>query len=388
VPEALPARIKVLVVDDSVAVRRLLTGILSSDPTIEVVGTASDGRAALAAIETLRPDVMTLDVEMPVLDGLSTLRELRKRWRSLPVIMLSTLTIRGAESTLDALTSGANDYVPKPTQMSDRGAAIEGVKTLLLPKVKALHAKYGAATRAQAAGAPIVPAPGPASPSPSTSARPPARSAVLTFPPASAGTLAEIVAIGVSTGGPNALAVVLPGLPADLGAPIVIAQHIPPVFSGVLAQRLNSASRIRVIEAKGGEVPEVGFAYIAPGGQHLVVVGTRTAPKLALSEAPPENSCRPSVDVLFRSVAAVYGRALLGVMLTGMGQDGVEGSRVMRQAGAPVIVQDEATSVVWGMPGLVWKAGLAEGMFPLDEISGEIAARVVRSRRPRAVSGG
>jgi two-component system, chemotaxis family, protein-glutamate methylesterase/glutaminase len=364
VPESLHERIRVLVVDDSVAVRRLLTGILSSDPAIEVVGTACDGRAALAAIETLRPDVMTLDVEMPVLDGLSTLRELRKRWRSLPVIMLSTLTIRGAESTLDALTLGANDYVPKPTQMSDRGAAIEGVKTLLLPKVKALHAKYGGPTRAQAAGPSAAPAAAP----PSTSQSIPGRSAVLPFPPLSRGSMAEIVAIGVSTGGPNALAVVLPGLPADLGVPIVIAQHIPPVFSGVLAQRLNSASKIRVVEAKGGEVPEAGFAYIAPGGQHLVVGGTRTAPKLALNDGPPENSCRPSVDVLFRSVAAVYGRALLGVMLTGMGQDGVEGSRNMRQAGGPVIVQDEATSVVWGMPGLVWKAGLAEGMFPLDEI--------------------
>lgn len=387
-PEARPERIRVLVVDDSVAVRRLLTSILSSDPAIEVVGTACDGRAALAAIETLRPDVMTLDVEMPILDGLATLRELRKRWRSLPVIMLSTLTVRGAESTLDALTSGANDYVPKPTQMSDRGAAIEGVKTLLLPKVKALYAKYGVATRAQAAGAPAASSPGPASTSQSTPTRPAARSAVLPFPPPARGSLAEIVAIGVSTGGPNALAVVLPGLPSDLGAPIVIAQHIPPVFSGVLAQRLNNASKIRVVEAKGGEVPEAGFAYIAPGGQHLVVGGTRTAPRLALSEAPPENSCRPSVDVLFRSVAAVYGRALLGVMLTGMGQDGVEGSRAMRQAGAPVIVQDEATSVVWGMPGLVWKAGLAEGMFPLEEISGEIAARVAKSRRPRAISGG
>lgn len=387
-PEAIQDRIRVLVVDDSVAVRRLLTGILSSDPGIEVVGTASDGRAALAAIETLRPDVMTLDVEMPILDGLSTLRELRKRWRSLPVIMLSTLTVRGAESTLDALTSGANDYVPKPTQMSDRGAAIEGVKTLLLPKVKALYAKHAVATRAQAAGAPAASGPGLTSPSRPSPARAVAQSTVLPLPPASRGSTAEIVAIGVSTGGPNALAVVLPALPADLGVPIVIAQHIPPVFSQVLAQRLNGASKIRVVEAKGGEVPEPGFAYIAPGGRHLIVGGTRAAPRLALNEGPPENSCRPSVDVLFRSVAAVYGRALLGVMLTGMGQDGVEGSRAMRQTGAPVIVQDEATSVVWGMPGLVWKAGLAEGMFPLEEISGEIAARVVRSRRPRAISGG
>jgi len=398
--ETAAPRIRVLVVDDSVAVRRLLTSILSSDPGIQVVGTAADGKAALAALETLQPDVMTLDVEMPVLDGLGTLRELRKRWRALPVIMLSTLTVRGAEATLDALTSGANDYVPKPSQIGDRDAAMEGVRAALIPKIKTLHAKRLSQERTFAAAvaastvrplagaasihaAPVVPL-RPAAAGSRTSA--PSSGAPRPAPGRAVGV--DMVAIGVSTGGPSALAVVLPALPGDFPVPIVIAQHIPPVFSTVLADRLNGASKIRVVEAKGGEIPQPGVAYIAPGHHHLIVTGTRSAPVLALSDAPPENSCRPSVDVLFRSVAAVYGRSLLGVMLTGMGQDGVEGSRVIQQGGGRIIVQDEATSVVWGMPGLVWKAGLAEAMFPVEGIASEIGARVGGARRIRNVSGG
>ena len=402
--EAAGARIRVLVVDDSVAVRRLLTTILSSDPGIQVVGNAADGKAALAAVETLQPDVMTLDVEMPVLDGLGTLRELRKRWRSLPVIMLSTLTIRGAEATLDALTSGANDYVPKPTQISDRDAAMEGVRAALIPKIKTLHAKrlsqerIVAAAVAASTGRPGIPAPGagpgsaqvaPIVPLHAAAAsRGPAPPLPAPLPATGRAGAADMIAVGVSTGGPSALAVVLPALPGDFPAPILIAQHIPPVFSTVLADRLNGASKIRVVEAKGGEIPLPGTAYIAPGHHHLIVTGTRSAPVLALSDAPPENSCRPSVDVLFRSVAALYGRSLLGVMLTGMGQDGVEGSRAIQQGGGRIIVQDEATSVVWGMPGLVWKAGLAEGMFPVEGIAAEIMARTGGARRARSVSGG
>jgi len=405
VSEPAGARIRVLVVDDSVAVRRLLTSILSSDPGIQVVGSAADGKAALAAIETLQPDVMTLDVEMPVLDGLGTLRELRKRWRALPVIMLSTLTIRGAEATLDALTSGANDYVPKPTQIGDRDAAMEGVRAALIPKIKTLHAKRlsqerivaaaVAASTARAGGAPPAAGPGSAQVAPIVPLHAAPAASRVASPSSSApqaakgrGTAVEMVAIGVSTGGPSALAVVLPALPGDFPAPILIAQHIPPVFSTVLADRLNGASKIRVVEAKGGEIPLPGTAYIAPGHHHLIVTGTRSAPVLALSDAPPENSCRPSVDVLFRSVAGLYGRSLLGVMLTGMGQDGVEGSRVIQQNGGRIIVQDEATSVVWGMPGLVWKAGLAEGMFPVEGMAAEIVARAGGGRRARSVSGG
>jgi len=393
-------RIRVLVVDDSVAVRRLLTSILSSDPGLQVVGSAADGKAALAAIETLQPDVMTLDVEMPVLDGLGTLRELRKRWRALPVIMLSTLTVRGAEATLDALTSGANDYVPKPSQIGDRDAAMEGVRAALIPKIKTLHAKRlsqertvaaavaASTTRPVAGAASIHAAPVVPLHRSSGASRAPAPPSGGPRPGTGLAAGVDMVAIGVSTGGPSALAVVLPALPGDFPTPIVIAQHIPPVFSTVLADRLNGASKIRVVEAKGGEIPQPGVAYIAPGHHHLIVTGTRSAPVLALSDAPPENSCRPSVDVLFRSVAAVYGRSLLGVMLTGMGQDGVEGSRAIQQGGGRIIVQDEATSVVWGMPGLVWKAGLADGMFPVEGIAGEIGARVGGVRRVRNASGG
>ena len=367
--------IRVLVVDDSVVVRRLVTRVLDEDPGIEVVGAAANGRIALAKIAQLQPDVVTLDIEMPELDGLATLAELRPRWPRLPVIMFSTLTERGAEATLEALSLGASDYVTKPTGLHNAAEAMAAVQAELLPRVKALHgrrrlsAAAATATRSPQSmvGAPTVAAPAGAAPRVRMAERP-------------ANARIDLVAIGVSTGGPNALAELLPSLPATFPVPIVIVQHMPPVFTRMLANRLDGRCAVSVIEAEGGELLRPGRVHIAAGGQHLALVRQGTSVVTVATDEPPENSCRPAVDVLFRSVAALYGSSALAVVLTGMGQDGLRGAEEIRVAGGQILAQDEASSVVWGMPGFVAKAGLADAVLPLDELSDEINRRVAVSR--------
>ena len=352
------ARIRILVVDDSVVIRRVLTEVLAQDGEFEVVGSASDGRIALAKISALHPDLVTLDIEMPVMNGLDTLAELRKSHPKLPVIMYSTLTERGAAATLDALSLGASDYATKPSNTCNPAEAREAVRRELIPKIRAL---CGPRLAPAATGLRLSPALIP-------SARPRTRGPV------------EIVAIGASTGGPNALAEVLPQLPPDFPVPIVMVQHMPPVFTRMLAERLNSRSAIRVQEASGGVALAPGQVWIAAGDFHLVVKRQGLGVHLMLHRDAPENFCRPSVDVLFRSVAAAFGGHVLAVVMTGMGSDGVIGARHIRQAGGEVIIQDEATSVVWGMPGLVRAAGLADAVYPLDQLAGEITRRVMQSR--------
>ena len=353
-----------LVVDDSVVVRRLVTRVLEEDPGIEVVGSAANGRIALAKVGQLQPDVVTLDIEMPELDGLATLAELRPRWPRLPVIMFSTLTERGAEATLEALSLGASDYVTKPTGLHNAAEAMATVKAELLPRIKALYGSRKL-SRAPQAAAPVTPAPPVVTP-------PAAR-------PAQPGRV-DLVTIGVSTGGPNALADLLPALPATFPVPIVIVQHMPPVFTRMLANRLDSRCAVRVVEAEGGEILSPGRVYVAAGGQHLTLTRQGTSVVTVANDDPPENSCRPAVDVLFRSVAALYGDSALAVVLTGMGQDGLRGSEVIRVAGGQVLAQDEASSVVWGMPGFVARAGLADAVLPLDAMAGEIGRRVAVGR--------
>ncbi len=350
-------RIRILVVDDSVVIRKLLAETLSADPALEVVGVASDGRIALAKIPLLRPDLVTLDIEMPVMDGLQTLVEVRKLYPKLPVIMFSTLTERGGTATLEALSLGASDYATKPSNTGSTEIALERIRIELIPKIKAL---CGIATLK------LMPLP---------RIRPALKVRIRN-------PRIEIVAIGTSTGGPNALAEVLPRIPNDFPVPIVVVQHMPPIFTRLLAERLASRSTISVEEGSANIILSPGHAWIAPGNFHMKVMRVGLNCRLQLNQESQENSCRPAVDVLFRSVAAAYGANVLGVVMTGMGSDGVLGSQAIRDAGGEVIIQDEASSVVWGMPGLVHASGLDDAAFPLDQLADEITRRVLQSRAP------
>jgi two-component system chemotaxis response regulator CheB len=351
---------RVLLVDDSSVVRRVLTDVISSDPQLEVAGTASNGKIALERIAQLKPDLVMLDIEMPEMDGLATLAELRKKYRRLPVIMFSTLTHRGASATLDALSLGADDYVPKERNSLGLAAAIDDLRRDLLPKIHALCSRD------------IV------------KEQHPPRTEVKTAPIAIAPKLAEsridLVVIGVSTGGPDALCKVLPGIPRDFPVPVVMVQHMPAIFTKLLAERLATKAAMPVKEAQGGEKVEPGTIWLAQGGKHLVIQSSRDGMFLALNESAPRNFCRPSVDVLFESAVKITGAHTLAVMLTGMGSDGLEACEQIRKQGGQIVVQDQATSIVWGMPGAVARAGLADAIKPLADVALEVVQRVMKSR--------
>jgi two-component system chemotaxis response regulator CheB len=356
------SKIRILVVDDSVVIRRMVTEELSRDPELEVVGTAADGRIALARMAQVSPDLVILDIEMPELDGLATLAELRKTYPRLPVIMFSALTERGAEATLDALALGATDYFTKPANVGGLEASLEVIREQLIPEIKAIFASARRQTAFKAVPCPGVAGPPAAAPSPRPAwARP--------------GPI-QVVAIGTSTGGPNALAEVMGRLPADFPVPIVIVQHMPPMFTRLLAERLSAQFPIRVQEGVSGGLLQAGQAWIAPGDHHMTVVRNNHQVRVLLNRDPPENSCRPAVDVLLRSVARAFGPSSLTVILTGMGQDGLRGCEAIREVGGQVLAQDEVTSVVWGMPGCIARAGLAERVMPLSLIGDEIVRRV------------
>lgn len=371
-----------LVVDDSVVIRRLVTSVLSEDPDIDVVGTASSGRLALTKIEQLRPDIVTLDVEMPDMNGLEALAELRKRHPRLPVIMFSTVTERGAAATLDALTLGANDYVTKPSAVGSVNEAMESVRHQLVPKIKALAQRAAASARGDARPPRPARGPQPVADEVAPLVRPARRAAPP--PPAGRRTTApsrvDVVAIGLSTGGPDALTKVLPHLPEGLPVPVLIVQHMPAVFTRLFAQRLSEKCRLPVSEAAPGDVVLPGHVYIAPGDFHMTVVRDGTQVRIATSQGPPENWCRPAVNVLFRSVCDVYGAGTLAVVLTGMGQDGLRGCEQLHGHGAQIVVQDEPTSIVWGMPGIVATTGLADRILPLGDIANEVVRRVAAGR--------
>jgi two-component system chemotaxis response regulator CheB len=356
------ARIRVLVVDDAVVVRRLVADALAGDPEIDVVGTAANGRIALQKIPQVNPDVITMDVEMPELNGIETVRALRPLYPKLPVIMFSTLTERGAAATLDALQAGASDYVTKPANVGSVALAQQRVRDDLIPRIKHLAGRVAQTVA-------VAPAVRPAVVTPST------RAAVRSFV-GHGDTRPAIVAIGVSTGGPNALADLIPRLPADLRVPVVIVQHMPPMFTRLLAERLNAQSPLDVREASHGLPIVPGTVTIAQGDYHMVLERRGTAVVAALNQDPPENSCRPAVDPLFRSVVALYGARTLAIILTGMGQDGLHGCQHVREAGGQILAQDEASSVVWGMPGFVVRGGLADKVIPLSEMAAEVTRRV------------
>ena len=358
------AKIRILIVDDSVVMRRMITHALSQDPDLEVVGTAPNGRVALQKIPQVNPDVITMDLNMPEMDGIMTLRELRKTHPKLGVIMFSTLTAAGAAMTVDALAAGASDYVTKPANVSSLTEGLARLERELIPKIKMLGPQCPSDGRSP---------PVSGATKPGTDPRPGSTAAKPT------GNL-EIVCIGASTGGPNALAAVFEDFPAGFPVPIVIVQHMPPVFTGLLAERLSAHSRVTFSEGSEGELLQPGRAYIAPGGMHMEVTRQGFLNRIHLHDRPAENSCRPAVDVLFRSIAAIYGPGALGVILTGMGKDGLRGCELMHERQAQVVAQDEASSVVWGMPGSVARAGLADAILPLPEIRKEILRRVQQGR--------
>ncbi len=434
-------------VDDSAVIRRAISDLLTADPEIEVIGHAANGKLALEQIQNLHPDVITLDVEMPVMDGLETLRNLRQIDNHVPVIMCSTLTERGAIATLDALSLGASCYVTKPHTSGSIEESLDSLRRELLPKVKALGGHRRFLSRPTPVlrptpeeGKPDSPAtqpltqptlsPGPLPSSTATAPAPlpvgtpkktlssaplpaekrpsqsrkvsdksksePARSEAAS-PPAprpapaepyvvqqrtSPPTRVDLVVIGVSTGGPNALAVLLPALPKNLPVPVLIVQHMPPVFTKLVAERLNQQCALSVHEAAEGDAIAVGSILIAPGDFHMVIERRGDKGTVRLNKQPPENFCRPAADVLFRSAVESYGSGLLAVVLTGMGCDGMIGCETVRKAGGQVIVQDAETSVVWGMPGSVAERGLAEAILPIKEIASEIVRRVSLQRKP------
>ena len=343
---------RVLLVDDAVVVRKALSSAIGQDPLLEVAATAVNGRIGLAKFIASKPDIVLLDIEMPEMNGLETVRELRKIDRCVPIIMFSSLTEKGAAVTLEALALGATDYVAKPSNI-DGAATLEAITRELIPKIRELRHLPG-----EHVGVSF-------EPRPAVSRR--------LFPPVPRLlSPVQIVVIGVSTGGPDALARVLPSLPAQFPVPLLIAQHMPAIFTSMLATRLAAKSAMPVRECSSGEPLQPGCAIIAPGDFHMVLQECDGAPRLATHQGPRENFCRPSVDVLFRSVAAIYGGRTLAVILTGMGQDGLKGCEMLRMQGARIYVQDEASSVVWGMPGFVAKAGLADKILPLDRIAEEI----------------
>lgn len=351
------SRARVLVVDDSVVVRQFLAERLSAEPDVEVVGVAANGRIALAKLAHRSVDVLILDVEMPELDGLATLRELRQRPSSPRVIMFSAHTTQQARATVDALALGAEDCVAKPSNLGGSPSAQTAAVTALLERIRMLM-RSGSASRSV----------------PHTSESPIARA----IPSPRARSTIEIVAIGASTGGPNALCQIFSRLPARFPVPVVIVQHMPIGFTKPLAERLQRESNISVEEGSEGTVLAPGKAWVAPAGRHMVVRRSRSSVSLHLHDDPPVWSCRPAVDVLFESVAAAFPHGVLGVIMTGMGEDGRQGSMAIRRAGGGVIIQDEASSVVWGMAGAVASAGLAEAILPLDELGDEIVRRVRR----------
>jgi len=354
--------LRVLVVDDTILYRTIVSEILTAIPGVEVVGTAANGEIALAKIAELAPDLITLDVEMPVMDGLTTLRRLQEIKAKVLVLMVSAHTRQGAAITLEALQLGAYDFITKPDgDDTQKNLAILASK--FRPIINAVMAQK--ILRQTIHGmAPESVTPPPAGVTPQLAICPSGR--------------VEIVAIGISTGGPNALADLLPRLPANFPVPIVIVQHMPKLFTGALAESLDKKCAIRVVEGASGQPLQAATAYIAPGGRQMRVAGGQgpTPYFLEITDDPPENHCQPSVDYLFRSVASVCKGQSLGIIMTGMGSDGTLGLRLMKRHGAQVIAQDQASCVVYGMPMEAVKAGVVDVVLPLSDIGAEIMRRL------------
>jgi two-component system, chemotaxis family, protein-glutamate methylesterase/glutaminase len=370
-----PSPVRVMVVDDSAVIRGLITRALETDSGIQVVATVGNGQLAVSQMSRSDVDVIVLDIEMPVMDGLTALPELLKAAPDVKIIMASTLTQRNAQVSIEALQKGASDYIPKPSSTGEIHGSAD-FKRDLIDKVKALgRVRRDRRDRNKAAGGPEAkPVPAgrsaPAAPGGRTSLLSP--TSPISLRPFGR-LMPQIVGIGSSTGGPQALFTVLGNLPASFKLPIVITQHMPATFTTILAEHIGRVSKRPSAEGRDGEPIEPGKIYLAPGDNHMIIETQGTQKIIRLNKNPPENFCRPAVDPMFRSLAAVYGANVLGVVLTGMGSDGAKGGRVLADAGATVIAQDEASSVVWGMPGAAAQAGICSALLPIDKVAGEIA---------------
>ena len=369
---------RVLVADDAVLFRRLLADVLASLPGVEVVGSAANGKIALQKVRELKPDLLTLDIEMPEMDGLAVLDALLKSGKpAVEVIVVSALSRRGGDLTMRALEKGAFDFITKP----EAATAEQGRAALLrelAPRVRAVANRLEIRAILRGKSAPVrldVPAPGVISesaPADSSFDGIVARMQRLSNP-----SKPEMVLIGVSTGGPNALGQLLPAIPRDIGVPILIVQHMPPIFTKSLADSLAAKCAVGVREAIHGEFPEPNTAYIAPGGRQMrLAEGAEHRPVIELTDDPPENNCRPAADYLFRSVANRFPGRAMAVILTGMGSDGTLGLRLLKRGGSFVIAQDEQSCVVYGMPKAAVDAGVADVVLPLESIAGRITAAV------------
>jgi len=350
------SKIRVLVIDDAAVMRRLIASLVNEDSDCELAGLAANGLIALEMLALRLPDIVTLDIEMPGLDGLATLDRIHALYPGLPVIMCSSLTQRGTRHTVEALTRGAVGYINKPSERNHFEDSQARLRQDLLPLLKV----HGRNHR------PPLP--------PARSAPPPEAPRV-----APAAQPCSLVAIGASTGGPHALSQVLSALPSNFPVPVVVVQHMPAMFTALLADRLQQTGQLPVCEVAQGE-PIVGSrVYLAPGGRHFELVLRGSQLQAHLHDSPPENSCRPAVDVLFRSAGAIAGAGTLAVVLTGMGQDGLQGAAAIHRAGGTLLIQDQASSVVWGMPGAIARSGLPHTAFPLADIAAVIRDRVRRS---------
>jgi len=343
-------KIKVLVVDDSAFMRKSLSMLMESDPAIEVIATAVDGLDALNKVKNLRPDIVTLDIEMPKMDGLTALKHIMKQSPT-PVIMVSSLTKEGADSTLKALELGAVDFIPKASSFVS--VAIADIKEDLIRKIKAF-AKEKKVLKGFGSSL-------------TRTIKPSVQTSITNVKPLPAGKY-NALAMGISTGGPISLQKIVPVLSGNITVPVFIVQHMPPKFTASLAQRLNSMSKLEVKEAENNEVVKKGVVYIAKGGFHMKVKKVGVNIVIETSEMPKEHLHKPSVDVLFESVEKVYGKNILSVIMTGMGKDGLEGVKKIKAVGGHCIAQDENSCVVYGMPRVIVENGLADTVAPLEEI--------------------
>ncbi|NOQ46623.1 MAG: chemotaxis-specific protein-glutamate methyltransferase CheB [Desulfobulbaceae bacterium] len=372
-------KIKVLVVDDTIVYRKAVSDILTEIPGVEVVGVAHNGKIALSKIKTLKPDLLTLDIEMPEMNGIELLQHIQKTAPNVSAIMVSTLTSEGGQMTMKALELGAFDFILKPntTNIADSKKELRGLLTPLIKAYQTGHTSVGS-LQGRPEGQAGEPVAGALRPKPQPAGRVTAAATHQAVGGAACKNKSEIVTIGISTGGPNALTRMMPMLPGDIGVPIVIVQHMPPVFTRSLAASLNAKCKITVKEAEDGDAVGPNIAYIAPGGKQMKLAASADGKNrlIKITNDPPENACKPSVDYLFISIGDYYVGRTTAVIMTGMGSDGTKGLEILKQKGAHIIGQDKASCVVYGMPKIPAEKGLVDVVVPLDKIAGEIVKSV------------